>query len=256
MEEKPAGDTSGNTGKQPEVILSSSTVGGTESTRNKVCPRCGAINPPPSVYCYKCGLKLPDAAVQDKKICNGCYAVNSATSQYCYKCGLKLPDRLGTGYELTGKYAGFWVRLLAKFIDGIILNIVNYAVMMIAYFSIFGSTADFLKPFESYITQGGLLPASFWLFYGISVLASMIVSIAYYTIAIGKWGRTIGKKALGLKIVKPDGSRVSYWRAFGRYWADMLNGFTLGIGYLIIAFTEKKRGLHDYICDTIVIKTD
>jgi len=35
-----------------------------------------------------------------------------------------------------------------------------------------------------------------------------------------------------------------------------LNSFTGGLSFLIIAFTGKKRGLHDYIADTIVIKTD
>ncbi len=256
MEEKPAGETPGDTGKHPEIILSSSIAGGTESARNKVCPRCGTVNPPPSVYCYKCGLKLPDATVQDKKICSGCHTPNSPTSQYCYKCGLKLPDKVGSGFEYTGRYAGFWIRLLASFIDGIILGIINSVVMMITFLSIYGSTSDFLKTLESYVTLEGTLPDSFWTFYGIYYLVSLIVSIAYYTIAIGKWGRTIGKKALGLKILKADGSRVSYWRAFGRYWAYVLNGFTLYIGFLVIAFTEKKRGLHDYICDTVVIKTD
>jgi uncharacterized RDD family membrane protein YckC len=62
--------------------------------------------------------------------------------------------------------------------------------------------------------------------------------------------------ALRIKVVKPDGSRVSYWRAFGRGLAYYLNQFTLGFSFLIIAFTSKKRGLHDYIADTVVIKTD
>jgi uncharacterized RDD family membrane protein YckC len=87
-------------------------------------------------------------------------------------------------------------------------------------------------------------------------LVVYIVQIAYSTIAVGKWGKTVGKAALGLKVVKPDGTRVSCWRAFGRSLAYQLNGFTLGLSFLMIAFTSKKRGLHDYIADTVVIKTN
>ena len=83
-----------------------------------------------------------------------------------------------------------------------------------------------------------------------------LVGVVYYTFAIGKWGRTLGKMALRIKVVKPNGTRVSYWRAFGRGVAFYLNQFTLGLSFLIIAFTSKKRGLHDYIADTVVIKTD
>ena len=256
MEEKPAGDTPGDIRKQPEIILSSSTTGGIEPARNKICARCGTVNPPPSVYCYKCGFKLPDVSFQNKKICIGCGTPNSPTSQYCYKCGLKLPDKVGSGYEYTGRYAGFWIRLLASFIDGIILNIVTSAIMVIIFLAIYGSTADFLELLQSYATMEGILPTSFWMFYGISYLATLIISVAYYTIAVGKWGRTVGKMALGLKILKGDGSRVSYWRAFGRYWGYMLSSLILCIGYLVIVFTEKKQGLHDLICDTIVIKTN
>ena len=61
--------------------------------------------------------------------------------------------------------------------------------------------------------------------------------------------------ALGLKVVRPDGSRVGYGRAVARYFAAMLGGMILGIGYLLVAFDSEKRALHDMICDTRVIKT-
>jgi uncharacterized RDD family membrane protein YckC/ribosomal protein L40E len=255
MEEKPEEDAPVDTAKQPETGTSSPSIEvGAESVKNKVCPQCGTVNSLPSVYCYKCGSKLPDTTVQDKKMCAGCHAPNSPISQYCYKCGLQLPDQVGSGYEYIGRFAGFWIRLLAYFIDGIILNIVTSVIMMITFLSIYGSISDF--SWFSMIESSGTLDSSFWPFYWLTVLTGLIVETVYYTVATGKWGRTIGKAALRLKVLKPDGSRVSYWRAFGRSWAYILNGFTLGIGFLVIAFTQKKRGLHDYICDTVVIKTD
>ncbi|MDD5287737.1 MAG: RDD family protein [Dehalococcoidales bacterium] len=254
MEEEPAGNIPGGTEQQPVISPSSPDMqSGIEPARNKVCSRCGTVNHPSSVYCYRCGMKLTDTIVQSKKICTGCNAPNAPTSGYCYKCGLKLPDKIGTG-ELTGKHAGFWIRLLAYIIDGVLLGIVTSFITVPIFLNIFGSTPDF--SWLSMIEFPEKLESSFWLYYWLTVLISLGVETVYYTIAIGKWGRTIGKAILKLKVLKSDGSHVSYGRAFGRSWAYVLNGFTLGIGFLVIAFNAQKRGLHDFICDTIVVKTD
>jgi len=80
------------------------------------------------------------------------------------------------------------------------------------------------------------------------------VTIAYTTYCVGRWGATPGKMACGLKIVTSEGGRVSYLRAFGRYWAEQLSGMLLYIGYIIAAFDAEKRSLHDHICGTRVVK--
>jgi uncharacterized RDD family membrane protein YckC/ribosomal protein L40E len=250
MEQKPSGDGSGGSQAQPEIILSPA-AGNTPPAPNKVCPNCGTVNPAPSLFCYKCGLKLPDAAILDKKICAGCHTPNSPTAQYCYKCGLQLPDKLGGGYEL--RYAGFWVRLLAFLINGIILYIVISIITAAIFISKYGQSS--YSTLLSTISSGNL-DSMVLTFLGIFFLTFFIVTILYATISIGLWGRTVGKAALRIKVVKPDGSRVSYWRALGRSLAYYLNGFTFGLTFLIIAFTNKKRGLHDYVADTVVIKTN
>jgi len=253
MEERPTGDTAGDAQKKPEIVLTPPSTGSTEPVHTRVCPNCNTVNPPASVYCYKCGSKLPDAAAPDKKICPGCNTPNSATAQYCFKCGLPLPEKLGSGDVM--QYGGFWVRLVAYIIDYILLSIVSSIISSVIIFGSYG-----LSKYMDLLTEiqtTGTLNSSFWEFFRLSLwagLAGLVIIIAYNTIAIGKWGKTIGKAALGLKVVKPDGSRVGYWRAFGRSVADYLNWFTLGLSFLIIAFTAKKRGLHDYIADTIVIK--
>ena len=256
MEQRPIGDGSGGSQQQPEIILTPAG-GSTPPAPNKVCPNCGTVNPVPSLFCYKCGMKLPDITTQGKKICSGCQTPNAPTAQYCYKCGLPLPENLSSGYE-NKRYAGFWVRLVASLIDDIFLYIVNSIVMSVILFAYYGSQLDlnWLTDFQNSLTVDN---SQVWSFLGIIFLAYLVglaVTIAYYTITIGKWGRTLGKAALKIKVVKHDGSRVSYWRALGRSLAYYLNGFTLYIGFLIIAFTKEKRGLHDYIADTIVIKTD
>ena len=60
--------------------------------------------------------------------------------------------------------------------------------------------------------------------------------------------------ALKLRIVRPDGSPLTYARAFGRHWGKFLSSITLLIGYIIAAFDSEKRALHDRICDTRVVR--
>jgi len=65
---------------------------------------------------------------------------------------------------------------------------------------------------------------------------------------------TLGKKILGLKVVDLNGNRISFGQATGRFFASILSGLILGIGYLMVAFNPKKQGLHDQIAGTFVIK--
>jgi uncharacterized RDD family membrane protein YckC len=61
--------------------------------------------------------------------------------------------------------------------------------------------------------------------------------------------------ALGLKIVTVSGERMSVARTIGRYFAHSLSGLILYIGYIMAAFDDQKRALHDHICSTRVIRT-
>jgi uncharacterized RDD family membrane protein YckC len=67
---------------------------------------------------------------------------------------------------------------------------------------------------------------------------------------IGKYGSTFGKMACNIKIVRADGSPASFGLAFGRYFAKMLSGLILGIGYFMAGFDDEKRALHDRLCET------
>ena len=82
----------------------------------------------------------------------------------------------------------------------------------------------------------------------------MAVAAAYSVFFVGKFQATPGKMALGIKIITPDGGRVGYGRALGRYFAEFLSSIILGIGYLMAAFDQEKRALHDRICTTRVVK--
>ena len=80
---------------------------------------------------------------------------------------------------------------------------------------------------------------------------------AIYMVAMNTaYGATLGKMALGLKIVKADGSRIGFGTALIRYILEIIfASFTLNITFLTVAFTQKKQGLHDMVAGTGVIKT-
>ena len=80
-----------------------------------------------------------------------------------------------------------------------------------------------------------------------------IISFGYEVFFIGKFGATPGKMACSIKVINADGSKVSYLKALGRVFAYFLSGLILGIGYIMAAFDDEKRALHDRICNTRVI---
>jgi len=137
----------------------------------------------------------------------------------------------------TFAYAGFWIRFLAKVIDGIIMQIV-------------------FVPIQFFAPANSEDPAVVMRYVFLAVGIQFVIRAAYQIFFVGKWGATVGKMALRLKVVRPDGNKVSYGRACGRYFAEILSGMILAIGYIIAAFDEQKRSMHDRICDTRVIRTN
>jgi uncharacterized RDD family membrane protein YckC len=83
---------------------------------------------------------------------------------------------------------------------------------------------------------------------------SMAITACYYTFFVGKYGATPGKMATKLSIVNADGSPVSYGKACGRYFAQIVSSLACCIGYLMVAWDPEKRALHDRICGTRVIR--
>jgi uncharacterized RDD family membrane protein YckC len=55
-------------------------------------------------------------------------------------------------------------------------------------------------------------------------------------------------------VISGDGRPCGRWQAFARTFAELINMFTLGIGYLVVAFGSQKRGLHDHIANTLHVR--
>jgi uncharacterized RDD family membrane protein YckC len=128
------------------------------------------------------------------------------------------------------EYAGFWRRVAAALIDGILVAVVSWIVT-----GIFSGISD-----------------------GAEVTAQILVLIAAYGYYAGmessSYQATVGKIALGIQVTDLSGNRISFLRALGRNLAEILSALILLIGYIMVAFTPKKQGLHDLIAGTLVVK--
>lgn len=217
----------------------------------KPCPQCGATNAPGSKFCKECGHDLvgatpdsgqvspgPEKKPLEKKVCSACRTVNDASSVYCYNCGVALPAQTVAGMEAVGNPAGFWIRAAAFAIDNIFITL--FAVVA----SVVLTGADASEAWDQ----------ASWVGFGPASIISEGLSAAYFTYSIGKWGQTVGKALFGLKVTRTDGSGVTYWRSFGRYWAYYLSAFALGLGFIMIALNPHKRAGHDYVSSTRVIR--
>ena len=89
----------------------------------------------------------------------------------------------------------------------------------------------------------------------ISMLVNIALGLAYEGYFVSTKGGTIGKLALGLQIIHVDGSRLTFTQAIGRYFARILSGIILYIGYMMAGWDEEKRALHDRLAGTRVIHT-
>jgi uncharacterized RDD family membrane protein YckC len=184
--------------------------------------------------CVECGNMFPpDEMVQygESKICATCKPVFFQR----LKEGSRLPATLC--------YAGFWIRFAAKLVDWIIVGVADTIVRYgLGFFMVIPDVSQ---------------PSNMRGFFAMSIISTLVqlaIAVSYSTFFVGKYAATPGKMVCSLKIVTPEGGKVSYSRAFGRYFAEILSGMIFAIGYIMAAFDDEKRALHDRICSTRVIR--
>jgi len=134
-------------------------------------------------------------------------------------------------------YGGFWIRVVAYIIDAILISLVLGVVTSI--FGVRYMDMDDMSQIDPTVNLLSLAVA--WLYFALMESSER--------------GATVGKMAMGLRVVTNDGKRLSFMNATGRYFAKILSAIIFCIGYIMIAFTDRKRGLHDMIASTLVIKT-
>jgi uncharacterized RDD family membrane protein YckC len=151
-------------------------------------------------------------------------------------------------------YAGFWIRVAAYLIDGVILDV----PILIIMFAVFGSSwihvvcTPNIAVGQSFQCSGfGTANGAF----GITWLLFLLVPLVYFT-AMWSWqGQSLGQRVFGLHVVDANtGIRISPGRALLRYVGILIGMWVLFIGVIWAAFDPRKQGWHDKMASTFVVK--
>ena len=211
---------------------------------------------PENIFCSKCGTQ------------------NSNTAQFCQSCGTALwpapaaapsvqpqPAQVQPSYAppppayvpaVASPYGGFWMRFLAYVIDRIIVSIVAAPFVFVMVLPTIGrivrEAQDNQEPSPELIFSmvAGVSTFVICAFVGYWLYEALLTS--------SSWQGTVGKRVLRLKVTDEQGNRIGFGRATGRFFAKIVSQLIMWIGFIMVAFTDRKRGLHDMMAGTLVMK--
>ncbi len=181
------------------------------------CPKCGAATDAGAAFCQNCGGALAGAAAAPA----------------------------GARPAAAVHYGGFWIRFLAAFIDGIIIEAVVIPVSFVlgAMVGAAGSAAGGANQMAMQMTAAML-----------GACVGIFANVLYFTfLESSSKQATLGKMILGLKVTDHSYQRISVGRALGRTLSKYISALILLIGYIMAGFTDRKQALHDMIAGTYVI---
>jgi uncharacterized RDD family membrane protein YckC len=142
-------------------------------------------------------------------------------------------------------YAGFVSRAVAFLIDGALLGAFGIPLAAAGYWGIragmmfLGRSAP-IETDESVMTM--------------LMLAWFVMATIYFTVLHASYGRTIGKALLGIEVRTLHLGKLGVGRALLRTLAYAASSSFLGFGFVLAALTPRKRGWHDFIAGTCVIR--
>ena len=151
---------------------------------------------------------------------------------------LSLPTTIEDYMNLSKNfYAGFWMRFVAYLIDMIVIYAIS-SLLNTFSFGLLNKRLDFP-------------------ILGEESLSYVIVMFAYFISMTYFFSQTLGKMIMKIKVETNKGDKLSFTDVIYRELVGrLLTIFLANLPYLAIAFTNKKKGLHDFIADTVVVKED
>jgi uncharacterized RDD family membrane protein YckC len=199
------------------------------------CSVCGVENESEALACRICGAKLTAVTIP----CPGCQEANALVARYCRRCGASLaarplaaspaeqqrgreaPSPGGLGTAAYPGYVGFRIRLVAWAADSALVFLAGLVVIVLSD----------------------------------NVYLAILAQLAYYTLFTGLKGQTPGKMLVGIKVVDERGQPPGIGRAALREIpGKFLSGIVLYLGFVWVAWDEKKQGWHDKLAHTHVIR--
>ncbi|SFA39452.1 Uncharacterized membrane protein YckC, RDD family [Parageobacillus thermantarcticus] len=133
------------------------------------------------------------------------------------------------------RYAGFWMRFWAYLLDLLVVGSIN-RLLVFPLFHLLDISVERTSMFA---------PAT---------IATTVIFYAYFVLMTKFFQQTLGKMVFGMKVIDESGkpltwTTVLFREVIGKFIAKTI----LFIGFLFVAFSEKKKGMHDQFADTLVI---
>ena len=135
------------------------------------------------------------------------------------------------------KYSGFWKRVAASVIDSIVLMLASFPIYFIVALGLMDDYGDIGVEYDILT----------------NILSILFGWIYFATMESSTKQGTLGKMALSIKVVDLNENRISFAQASGRHFGKIISTILLFIGYIMVAFTEKKQSLHDMMAGTLIV---
>ena len=189
------------------------------------CANCGRAVPDSARFCPHCGER-PEA---NPGVCAQCGSRVTPGGLFCPNCGAAAagpgpPRVVEAAIEDRPdiEYMGFWIRVVASIIDSIIVSLIQVI----------------------------------FTFIGIEII-SIFFGLLYGVLFIGLKGQTPGKMALGIAVVNAQGNVPGIGRAIIREIpGKLISTVVILLGYVWVARDRRKRGWHDYLAGTFVVRKE
>lgn len=226
-----------------------------------LCPKCGISNPDNNNFCQSCGAGLvavpsqptivprqapssfgnvPPPPVASDSLNSLSSQASIPTPNFSTPPPPPIPTSETTSVSANLEYVGFWKRLLAYFVDALILGLV-------------GGGMGFYVNISAGNTTGGLAGEMTWL----QSFISFIVGAGYYIFFwVNQNGQTLGNRLLAIRVIREDNQPFDVGTGVVRYIGYLLSTVALFLGFIWVAFDSKKQGWHDKIAKTVVVKTE
>ncbi len=156
---------------------------------------------------------------------------------------------------LQGQYAGFVSRAIAFVLDILIviaiIAVINGTIALtLDFFLGFDVASCPPLSFGNGVFQSGLICHVANL---TRLVLTFVAAPVYFGLFWTLGGQTLGQYAMGLRVVRLDGKRMTFWRSLVRWIGYFVSFLALGVGYLWVLWDDRRQGFMDKLAKTVVI---